>query len=245
MEKAEYEIMRRAEDAHWWYLGLRDLVARTLRAHVPPGGRVLDAGCGTGGNMAGLPNLRSVGIDASNLALSLAQQRGLSNLVRASIVHPPFKDGVFDAVICLDVLYYCERPDDLEALSRMRALLKPGGILLLQVPAFEALSGQHDKAVHVKKRYTKSEVRHLLVGAGYQVERLTHRNAFLFPAVLAKRQAERLFAPKGPPRSDVHKVSGPLNRFLKNLLLLENQMIQWEIPFPAGVSLFAVARSSG
>jgi SAM-dependent methyltransferase len=245
MNPAEYAAMFAVEDRHWWYVGVRREVERWLDdLERPPGGklRVLDAGCGTGGLLA---NLRTpawkVGIDAAAEGVRLARSRGLSALVRGSVTTLPFAAESFDAVISIDVLCH-SRVEEVQALAETLRVLRPGGLLLVQVPAFDFLRGEHDAAVWTKRRYRKDEVVRLLSAAGFSLERAGYRNALLFPAAVLARLAKRGRTDPHAARSDVHPVPAPLNAFLSGVLALERRLGSL---FPVGLSVFGVARKGG
>ena len=193
MDKAQYAIMYRIEDTHWWYAGMRsitDALLRTCRADRR-WGDVLDAGCGTGGTLCRLPeSARGVGIDFSPDALELCRERGLTRLARASVEHVPFADSSFDIVVSSDVVYHTGVSDDVAALREFCRVLRPGGIAVVRVPAYDWLRSAHDAAVHTRHRYTRTELRGKLAAAGFEVVRVTYANSLLFPLALVKRLLE-------------------------------------------------------
>ena len=162
MKDHEYDVMRAVEDRHWWYAVLRQLVLNALTHRLPPRGYVLDAGCGTGGLLAFLrDNVRHLditGIDASEHAVRQCHERGLNTVSHDSVHALPFADEEFDAVLSMDVLYHADVEENL-ALAEMSRVLRPGGVLLLNLPAFECLRGSHDAAVSGVRRYNLCHVR--------------------------------------------------------------------------------------
>src|SRR5262245_2870942 len=129
------------EEAHWWYAGMRRIVAALLsHGLLPKNPRVLDAGCGTGYNLRWLrENYASsvVGLDCSPLALEFCRSRGERELVRASIADLPLASGSFDLVISFEVVTQLREGTDRErSLGELRRVLRPGGILLVRVAAF-------------------------------------------------------------------------------------------------------------
>ena len=183
MDNREYQRMRQYEDEYWWYHGLRSLtVAMIARYCVRPRPLLLDAGCGTGGQLAWLckhlPYVVLAGIDLVPEAVESTQQRGFRNLARASVMRLPFPDDAFDIVTSMDVLYI-QGVDDIAALREMRRIVRPGGLLLLNLPAFEFLRGAHDVAIRTRHRYRRSEVRALLAETGYHIELLSYWNMTL------------------------------------------------------------------
>lgn len=251
MEPIEYTKMFENEDAHWWYAGLHECVLDAIARHKPSARRgdpsppvaLLDAGCGTGGMLrrvsesAAVPRL--AGMDASPIALDCCGRRGLrGRIVRASLDDPPFADESFDMILSLDVLYHSGVRDDREALARLCALLRPGGVIILNLPALDWLHGRHDKAVHTARRYTTGRVRERLESAGMRIEKLTYRSFFVFPLIALSRMAERGRDPEG---SDLATPAGWINSPLRFVQRIENRLLR-RISFPVGSSVFAVAR---
>ncbi|MBY0396020.1 MAG: class I SAM-dependent methyltransferase [Thermoleophilia bacterium] len=238
--------MYRIEDDHWWYVGLRDLLVGPLREAAGgdgPGPAILDAGCGTGRTLADLADRRAFGLEFAAEAFRFLRSRGVDRVARGSVCRLPFADGAFDAVVSADVLCCVGAPGDLEALREFRRVLRPGGVLLLNLPAYPWLMGRHDAAVHTKRRYTRPVLRALLESAGLTVRACSYRNTLLFPVAAAVRLAQRL-APAGrggPARSDLSRPSGPVNRLLTLPLLLENRLVRAGAVLPFGLSVYARA----
>lgn len=248
METAEYEIMYHHEEHHWWYVGLRDLVlaevARLARGRGPL--TILDAGCGTGKILELCRRHRAFGLELFQEAFRFLRRRGLSNVARASIVHVPFADASFDLVVSLDVLCCLDPPGDRDSLRELGRVLKPGGTLILNLPAYEFLRSEHDAAVHTRTRYTRPELRGMIDQAGLRVEKICYRNTFLLPAAAGVRLAQRLFRKRAArPRSDLRALPGPLNRALTLPLFLENRLYRLGVRLPFGLSVYCVARKPG
>jgi SAM-dependent methyltransferase len=240
VEPREYDAMFAVEDRHWWYRGVRNEIARAVRRFAPSPGRWLDAGCGTGGLLAGLSAMApGTGIDISAIGLRLARSRGLTRLARSSVSSLPFGAGAFGVITSVDVLAHREA-DLPEALREHFRCLRPGGILVLQLPAFEALRGGHDDAVWTRRRYRKSEVAEILRSAGFELREIHYRNSLLFPLAAARRLLARRFR-SGEPRSDVSAVAGPINAALYGVLVLDAFLRRAGLRFPFGLSVFCVA----
>ena len=133
MEPHEYETMAQVEDTHWWYVGMRRITTVLLHT-IPTPARVIDAGCGTGGNLRTLrPAPAGHGFDQHPLAVAVAAERG-SSVVRADIQAIPFNSASADLVTCFDVLYHRAVGDDAAALRELARVVKPGGYVLLRLP---------------------------------------------------------------------------------------------------------------
>jgi SAM-dependent methyltransferase len=241
----EYDVMAGAEDRLWWYRGLRHLVISNLERFLPEISKplVADVGCGTGGTYAAIrdrfPGVRYVGIDIEPRALEHCRARDLRAVVRGSADQLPLRSASVDALICLDVLYYSSIDRD-SALRQFFAALKPGGVLLLNLPAFEALKGRHDLAVGIERRFRLREVRTLCEEAGFDSLRTTYWNAALFLPLMIWRRLSRGAAGKQIV-SDTAWSPWWLNGILSTLILAEVSLTRW-VRYPAGSSVLAVAR---
>jgi len=237
--------MYEAEEAQWWYGGQREVALAMLEpalAGLGSGGRplrLLDAGCGTGYNLVLLARYgRAVGIDLATEALAFCRGRGVK-AARASLLALPFAEAVFDVVVSFDVIYHAWVTDDRAAVAEMARVLRPGGLLLVRVPALEALRGAHDVEVQSRHRYTRKELASLLAGGGLRVERSTYCNSLLFPVLLARRTLDRLTGRAG---SDVGFLPAPLEWAFARALRAEAALIRRGLSLPVGASVVALAR---
>ncbi len=246
MREEEYERLFRLEDHHWWYRGTRHFLLGLLETYCPreASGRVLDVGCGTGGFTVALRKrfqpMETVGLDICREALEMGRMRGLDGLCLASVEQIPFPDERFTLVTCLDVLYHKEVRDEERALEEMWRVLEPGGYLLLNLPAFQALRGRHDLAVHGARRYRKRGLLPKLQTKGFQVIRATYFNFLLFPLLAIYRIATR---PLPGPASDLWTPPHLLNRGLE-LLLASEAKVALRMDLPWGSSLSVLARKA-
>lgn len=240
MEAAEYATMFRVEETHWWYTALRRLIFQSLELELPDwrDKRILDVGCGTGAILERLGNPeRNVGIDLAPEAVSLSKQRGLNNVRQGDICALSFSDASFDAVICSSVLYH-QWVDDVEsAVREMHRVLRPGGVVLINVPAFPFLRSRHDEAVMTARRFRKKDLGGLLGKQNFEIRRLTYWTTFLFPLAVAARtlgasKMGRDFETKG---------DSLIQRAFGQIMKLELQVLR-RISLPFGVALLAVAR---
>src|SRR3954470_15858005 len=241
MKPHEHDIMRSVEDHYWWYQALRQHVADSIKL-VRPNFSLLDAGCGSGGMLATLrqkfPEAELTGIDASEHGLRLTADRALgARLLGASVHELPFPAESFDFVLSLDV-WTNEGVDDALAAHETHRVLRPGGNLILNLAAFEFLRGAHDKAVGGVRRYTRSQVRAILEGAGFAIERLTYWNATLTPPIAVVRWLSRRRLGE-EARSDFRPLPPFLNSALKGLAALELRASR-HLSLPFGTSVFAV-----
>lgn len=237
MEDAEYARMRACEDSHWWYRGLRAHIAEELKDR--PFSRGIDLGCGTGANLSFLrkaaPSAVFYGLDRHPEAVRLTKLRGESSLIQANINELPLVSGSFDFLLCADVLYH-QRVSEKETLREIFRVLKPGGKIFLNLPAFEILRGRHDRAVGTARRYTLDGLKDLLRAAGFRVAKIFYWNMIFFLPVLGVRVISRLFS-TGKKSDLSFKIPG--NEILTRLILWERKFSEKGL-CPFGTSLFAV-----
>lgn len=253
MQPGEYELMDRVEQEHWWYRSLRDVLTRFVHdcsPHLPTNPRVLDAGCGTGANLALLdreldPSYLG-GFDLSTLALDLARRKVPSaDLYVSDLRSPVLRQADLDLVLSMDVLCIPGLESALPGLTQIVERLSPGGRLVLNLPAYEWLYSEHDLAVHTTERYSKSRLRGLLKRLGLSEERLTYRMFTLFPAIAATRltRLRNRKTERDNARSDLHGVPGGFtNRFLYGMTRWENRFVARGGRLPWGSSVLVVGR---
>jgi len=244
VDPKEYEIMYRAEQSHWWYQGMAAVTRSILEIFYLPGSglAILDAGCGTGAGLLFLSQYGSViGLDISPYALRFCADRGCKEVTRASVMALPFRDEAFDLVTSFDILYF-EGIHDETALQETARILRPGGRLLIRVPAFDWLRGTHDARVSTAHRYTSKELADKLVTEGFKVEFISYANMILFPLALFKRFAEK-WRPAPQHDSDIAVNVGAFSGLLRSCLVLESHLIRHR-RFPFGLSVIAVAKKS-
>lgn len=234
MDHAEYALMDSAELRLWWY---RALHARLIEALGARKGRVLDAGCGTGGLLARLrtsrPHLDLVGLEWSALAAPRAAAKSAAAIVRGSVNAMPFTSASFDAAIAADVL--CHAAVDPEgALGELRRVLRPGGLLIINMPAYQWLLSAHDRRVHNVRRRTARQTACLLRDTGFVRVRTRYWNGLLLPLMIAQRK----LVSRGDAASDVAAIPPWLDVTLHAMTEIERQL---PFPLPCGGSVLATA----
>jgi SAM-dependent methyltransferase len=249
MTPDEYRFLYELEEHHWWFVGMRKLVAALLDGAIASESRrFLDAGCGTGLMMAWLrrygKDAAMFGLDYDPHAVRYTSGRGEKCVAQGSIATMPFPAGSFDVVTSFDVLDSFRVADAMVPFAELARVVRPGGILLVRVPAFQFLYSQHDRAVYTEHRYTARELRVRLEEQGLRVERVTYANSILFPIVFVWRWLTR--SNRADPQSDVRplpKALRWLNPLLAGLFGLEAawlKILPWRLP--VGVSVMALAQ---
>lgn len=244
MEKDEYRKHFELEETHWWFAGRRAIIEAALDGldGLSPSGRILDAGCGTGLNLATFQHLgRTFGLDFEAEAIRYCQKRGLHRLVRADVQKIPFQDQSFDLIFLLDVLSHETISSDATVLGDIHRVLKKGGYFLLCDSAFNFLWSRHDEAFHIRKRYTSKEIVHKLDRAGFKVLKRTYFNFFLFLPIALFRFGDKLWPRKGHPVSHLNRVNRGINALLLSIFRAEAPLVRGTIRFPFGCSLLCVA----
>lgn len=242
MDAFLYDEFYRIERTHWWSVGMRGvfhmLLARALHGVTAP--RLLDIGCGTGIALEELGRYgRVYGVDLAWPALAYSKRRDPAlPLVQGDVTRLPIAAGAVDAVLAFDVIEHLE--DDAAALSEIHRTLRPGGVAIINVPAFASLWSGKDTAAHHRRRYRRPELRRALEAAGFRVERITYTNALLFAPIWCTRQLQRLSHRPWNSTAEYHPAPWT-NALLLRLLRLEQGVLRL-VDLPVGTSVTCVAR---
>ena len=242
MERVVYDRMAELDSKHWWYRARREILAKLIERKIAPpkNARILEIGCGTGHNLAMLGRFGSVeAIEIDEAARTVAAKRlgspiGDAPLPELTGIH----DGTYDLVAILDVLEHVK--DDREALASIARKLKPGGRILITVPAFQWMWSAHDVVNHHHRRYSKKTLARVVGDAGLKLHFLGYFNSLLFPLAAAARLAGRI---TGKEDSDDALPPAPVNRLFETIFGLERHAIG-RLPFTPGVSLAAIVSAS-
>ncbi|MBI5640745.1 MAG: class I SAM-dependent methyltransferase [Nitrospirae bacterium] len=248
MNEREYKKMSEVEESHWWYIGLHRLILRYIRREYEKSGpplEILDAGCGTGRLCQLMSDFGKVqGLDISETAIALCRKRVINRVYQADLNNVDLGKERFDIITSIDVLYHKAVRDDALIIGKMYDALRPGGFLILNLPAYDFLKGGHDIAVHTERRYTKSALNRMLTSSGFIVEKASYRIAFLFLPVALYRLARKPFLHvrnQNNQLSDVSKPPAIVNKLLLRLNVYENSLMEkYSLPF--GTSVFVLAR---
>lgn len=237
MERDAFALMADAEQSHWWYRGRRDFIAAAFeRVAVPPEARILDAGCGSGGNLEVLAQFGQVsGFEYDAEAMRIARAREIGPVEPGALPGPiPFGGKSFDAIGLFDVLEHLEQP--VESLVALRNRLVEDGALVLTVPANPWLWGPHDVQCQHFRRYTADTLRDHLVSAGFTIEYLSYFNSLLLPLAIVQRLKERFVG------YNLEVMPGArMNGLLHRIWGIERRWIPTRFA-PFGLSLIAIAR---
>jgi SAM-dependent methyltransferase len=243
MDTKLYDAHARLDDEHWWFLGRRAIAHDALERHLHPlvgTRRILDAGCGTGGNLRMLQQFGTVtGLELEPAALEQAKKRtgGSVRLLQGGIPEGLPKGEQFDVITMFDVLEHLDDP--VGAIKALKDLLTPSGQLVITVPAFQFLWSKHDDLNHHKRRYSLRQLTEHLAEGGMKVDFHSYFNSVLFGPVAAVRLFRKV-VPGNEGDSDYGSGGGVANWALTKLFSAERHVAS-RLPVPFGVSLLAVA----
>lgn len=224
----------------WWYRALHARVAQALARRPGPDGALLDAGCGTGGmlhHLRGRPGRAMVGLEYNPQAARRAHDKAGVPVAAGDVNALPFADGAFTAVVSLDVLSH-RAVDPGRSLQEFHRVLRPGGTLVLNMPAYEWMHSAHDIRVHNARRPTAGRLRADLAAAGFAAVEARYWNSLLFPLMVLQR---KVLARNEQHVSDVGDFPPWLDALLHGVTVVEHSLARIGLRYPAGGSILAVA----
>lgn len=224
------------EDTYWWFVGRRTIIDGILSRFASRKRVAVDVGCGTGRNMAILALYADcvAGLDRSLTALSIAASRGLAvGCVDGHFL--PLADGSVDLLTAFDVLEHLD--DDVRALEEFNRVLRPGGLLLLTVPAYRFLWSEHDEALMHRRRYVASELHMKLNRTGYDVAFRSYAVFFVFFPILLYRLFRGLFPRDAMSPKASHVMLPPLLNSLFTWMLRTEAFLMKFVRLPWGTSI--------
>jgi SAM-dependent methyltransferase len=238
MERIIFDRMAQLDQTHWWYVARRRILAAAIGRIVQPpkAARILEIGCGTGHNFGMLGGFGTVdAIEVDEVARAMASARLGKTVGTAPL---PTLDGVangaYDLIALLDVLEHIE--DDKAALASIRTKLKPGGRILVTVPANKWMWSAHDVVHHHFRRYNSATLAAAVSSAGLKLDYVSHFNTLLFPLAAGFRLLGKL---TGRKEADDAQPPPAINALFTSVFGLERHLIG-QVPLPFGVSLFAL-----
>ncbi len=234
--------MYAVEEQLWWFRGLRDVITETLQRNVPVNSKIADAGCGTGINSQMLKGLgyEVESFDLSDQAIMYCKKRGIEKAQVGSVTKMPIKSSSMHALIMMDVLSMLH-PDEVRlAINETYRVLKPGGLALFQVAAFEWLRSGHDQVSQVQKRYSIAELEAFFDTKQWQINYKSYRIWLLFPLLACVKILKRvLLSHPNQATGDLWLPPAILNKILFTIQWCENKLLRF-FPLPWGSSVFMV-----
>lgn len=243
MEISAYREMARIEVDHWFWIGRRSVIRQSISNLNSESMDILEIGSGTGGNVELLNHFGSLtAVELEELARKISLEKFPSQIVLDGSLpnNINLPDESFDLVCLFDVLEHID--DSKGALERINRLLRPGGKVMITVPAYEWMWSKWDELHHHKRRYTRSRLSTELIESGFKLNKLSHFNTFLFPLILTTRVIIKFFNLKGgaghgtPPKL--------LNSILSQIIKFESYLMNY-FNLPFGVSILSIAEKSG
>lgn len=245
MNPEEYERLDRLDRVHWFYSGKRAIVRHWVERFVTLGrdDLLIDAGMGAGTWLVEMSRTcRVLGLDDHDESLAVAGPRLAAvggQALKTTLDHVDLPDACANVVTLLDVLEHLD--DDRGALREMIRLTRPGGLIVITVPALRWLWSDWDVALHHRRRYQRRDLLALVNVPGVEVLHTAYMNTALLPAIALARAWRRLVpARPGAARAEDLVPPGPINALLRTLFVAPACQ-QWFQP-PLGVSLLAILR---
>ena len=244
-----FEDLAQAERSHFWFQARAKAIAALIQpvvSSLPTNYRVLEIGCGTGNILRTLeqacPNAQVVGMDLYESGLQLARRDGAGSLVCADATQLPFRAD-FDVVGLFDVIEHLD--DDVGMLKHVRKAVRPGGAVLLTVPAVASLWSDFDRVACHRRRYSTGQLQRAMTDAGLYVEYLSPFMLPLFPMMWLGRRLKKPAADAAAREAKVRNELRPhplLNRMMATLLAWEPATLRARRTLPLGTSLAAIGR---
>lgn len=240
MDPEAYLQMEAVERDHWWFQGRRAITSHVIsKMDLPEKPLILEAGCGTGGNLEMLSRIGTTyAFEMNEVAVNIALKNAHGAEVHRGWIPDavPFPDQLFDLICMFDVLEHVA--DDVQAIEKLSQKLAPGGYFFLTVPALPILWSEHDVELHHHRRYIRRQLIEVVERAGLEVSWVSYFNFTLLPVALASRLYARM---RGVRPAGDQVPPALINRLLTKIFSVEKYVL-FPQRLPIGVSLAAIAR---
>jgi 2-polyprenyl-3-methyl-5-hydroxy-6-metoxy-1,4-benzoquinol methylase len=234
-----YELMRDLAASHWWYRARCDIICSLVERHVPQGSSIVDYGGGTGYVAQRLQEL-GYAVRVADMSREMLDECTACGLQVIDLSAGELPAASADCILALDVLEHVD--DEVEVLGRLRRSLRPGGILVATVPAYEFLWSGEDYVSNHLRRHTRGTFLKNIKSGGFTVVWSSYFNTILFPLIAAAIMAKRILRPRDMYRSNVTQTPSWQNALFYRVFASERPMLQ-SVSFPFGVSIAAIAKN--
>jgi SAM-dependent methyltransferase len=235
----EYHKLAKTEDNMWYFHALNRRMLIPLAPWQGKPARVLDAGCGSGGLIRALqkyaPQWSITGIDFSPIACAYARETTLAEIVEGSITELPFDSETFDILTCADVISQVK--DGSLALKEFARVLRPNGVLVINVAAYQWMWSYHDDTCETRHRYRRSELCKMVEACDLRLIHSSYANMFIFPLIILRRKV----LPPQSATSDVQSYHPVIESVCGTLGRVEHLWLNGGGGFPTGCSVFLAA----
>jgi SAM-dependent methyltransferase len=246
-DASAFEFLFEMEQRHFYHIGRREIILDVLRRNIPNLARLrmLEIGCGNGCVLAYLKQ-NSIDIEGGDILVEGLRfcQRRLDSAVlyQIDILALPFRSD-FDIIGAFDVLEHID--NDGQALSEISQALKPGGRLILTVPAHKFLWSRYDESANHKRRYSREELVAKLEENGFTIKKVSFFMSSLLPLLALIRLVGNMFRRKKGGKRDIKaffevRTIPVVNEVFLGLLRLEKWLIR-RLDLPFGSALLVLA----
>lgn len=240
MKKIEYTRMAEREQVYWWHVGRFRIIETYLSLAMSKDikkAKILNIGCGTGGTISTLEKFGRVdNVDVSGDAIIFMKKHGY-NVKKVSGITLPYKTCSYDIVAAFDVLEHID--NDIEALMEWKRVLKPGGKVVLTVPAYQWLWSEHDTSLHHYRRHTRKGIIKRAITVDLEPIKVSYAITFSLPLVVGFRAINKILGRKTDSETSYVNVPGVINKLFTTILYLESYVHRF-VRLPFGTSVVAI-----
>ena len=241
MDESAYDEMAKLEESYWWFVARRKIIEMlVMRLSQGKKMRILEVGCGTGGNLKMLAKHgQGIAMEMNETAMGYAKKKEVFEFeIRQGSLPENLNldsEDKFELICLLDVLEHIR--EDKYSLEKLAKHVENDGSILVTVPSFQWLWSEHDNVNHHQRRYSRTSLEALFTSAGFRVVYMSYFNSLLFPLALIERFFSRL--KRHSHTTEIPEISKISNSFLKEVFQLESYMLR-KMRFPIGLSIIAI-----
>ncbi len=254
MDKLAYRQFCKLDRSHWWLIGRRRIFFSLLDHFLPNKNDllILDIGCGYGGMLEGLSRYgHAMGLEIYLESAKFSTHRGFGGICLGSGYALPVRPNSLDLITLFDTIEHIE--DDQRVINQCRESIRPGGHVMITVPAYQFLFSDNDRISHHFHRYTRGQLIKIVKAGGLEVVKATYFNVLLFPlilpAVLLLKTIQAICGTHDKGSEDgktnlSYKMPKPVTSILTAIFSFERHFLT-HISSPFGHSIALIAKKSG